>query len=87
MRWPRSKTTQSIIALALGLLAGVNEVGRFALHSFNDFYFGPHKAYPYPYADTRTADLVLARDCAVAFGIVFLAAVALQRLITRRDSN
>lgn len=87
MRWPRSKTTQAIIALTLGLLAGANEFGRFAMRSFNNFYFGPHKAYPYPYADTRTAHLVLARNCAVAFGIVFLGAFALLRLIARLKAN
>lgn len=84
MRWPRSKIARVFIALATGILAGVNEFARFAMKSFNNFYFGPHKAYPYPYADAHSANLALARSCCVAFGLTFIGAFALQVLITCR---
>ena len=84
MKWPRSKIAHIIVALTLGLVAGVGEYALSAMRSFNDFYFAPHKAYPYPYADAHTANLVLARNCGLAFGIVFFAAFALQELTTKR---
>jgi len=87
MRWPRSRTVQTIIALVLGLIAGVSEYARMAMESFNNFYFGPHKAYPYPYADVHTANLVWARNCALTFGLVFLGTIALQRFTVRRRPN
>jgi len=87
MRWPRSKSTQAVIALAIGLTAAANEFARFAMRSFNKYYFGPHQAYPYPYADANSANLALARNCSIAFGLVFAGAFVLQRLITKRKSS
>jgi hypothetical protein len=87
MRWPRSKVTQAIAALVLGVIASAMEFANFAVKSFNNFYFGPHRAYPYPYADVHSANLALARGCGLVFGLVFVAAFALQRLITKRQPN
>jgi hypothetical protein len=85
MRWPCSKITQAAIALALGITAGASEFARFAMKSFDNYYFGPHKAFPYPYADAHSANLALARNCSLAFGLVFAGTFALQRLITNRN--
>jgi hypothetical protein len=87
MRWPRSKAVQTVIALTLGLIACVSEYAQMAMQSFNNFYFGPHKAYPYPYADVHSANLVWFRNCGLAFGLVFLGTLALQRFIVKRNSN
>jgi len=87
MRWPRSKISQTLIALVLAILDGANECGRFEMRSFHNFYFGPHKAFPYPYASAHSAYLALARNCGLAFGIVFIAALALQRSLTSRRPN
>ncbi len=87
MRWPRSKMTQAIVALVLSLTAGAIECARFAMKSFNNYYFGPHRGYPYPYADVRTANLALVRDCISVFGLVFVASFVLERLVTRRQLN
>jgi hypothetical protein len=87
MRWPRSKAAQTLIALTLGLIACANEYARMAMQSFNNFYFGPHKAYPYPYADVHSANLALVRKCGLAFALAFLGTVALQRLIVKRISK
>jgi hypothetical protein len=87
MRWPRSKIMQAIVALVLGLTASAIEYARFAMKSFNNYYFGLHRAYPYPYADVRTANLVLVPDCILVFGLVFVASFVLERLITKRQMN
>jgi hypothetical protein len=87
MRWPRSNAAQTVIALILGLIACVSEYAQMAMQSFNNFYFGPHKAYPYPYADVRSANLVWVRNCGLAFGLVFICILALQRFLMKRISN
>ena len=87
MSWPRSKITQTVIALMLGLIAGAIEFGRFAMKSFDNFYFGPHKAFPYPYADSHSANLAMARNCGIAFVLVFALAFGLQRVCTARIPN
>ena len=84
MAWPRSNLMQSIIAMMLGLLAVVCVWLRLAMESFNNFYFGPHKAYPYPYPNAHSAHLAMYRNCAVAFALVSIAAFALERLFASR---
>jgi hypothetical protein len=84
MKWPRSKITQLLIALIFGLFAAASEEWKFAMNSFNNFYFGPHKAAPYPYPDMHTARVVEFRDCGLAFALAVIAAFELQRLITSR---
>jgi hypothetical protein len=84
MEWPHSKISQSVISLILGLLAAVSEFLRFEMNSFNNFYFGAHRAYPYPYPNAHIAELATLRDCGAAFGLVFIAAFALQRMIASR---
>lgn len=85
MKWPRSKAAQSTIALVLGLLAGVAEWLQLAMESFNNFYFGPHKAFPYPYADVHGAHVAMYRKCGSAFALVFIGTFALQRLIPKQQ--
>jgi hypothetical protein len=86
MRWPRSKTAQSIIALVLGVVAAVGEWLRLAMESFNNYYFGPHKAYPYPYPDVHSANMAMGWKCGLAFALVFIGTFALQMLILKRRS-
>ena len=86
MKWPRSKTTQTIIALALGAVAAIAEWLQLAMESFNNFYFGPHKAFPYPYPDAHSANIAMTWKCGFAFALVFIATLALQRLILKRKS-
>lgn len=83
MKWPLSTMMQAITALVLGLVASAVECASFAMKSFNNYYFGPHRAYPYPYSDVHAANLALVRNCGLAFVLVFLSAFALQRFITR----
>lgn len=75
-KWPKSKGVQAAIAAVVAILAAICVFGLVAMTSFNNFYFGPHKAYPYPYADVHTAQMALLRDCGltmlVVFGVVFL---------------
>ena len=84
MRWPRSTTVQTIISVVLGLVAGIGEYTNLAMQSFNNFYFGPHKAYPYPYSTVHSANVAWAERCGLAFGLVFFVAIALQTIIVRR---
>jgi hypothetical protein len=71
----------------LGLLAAVNEWLRIAADSFNNFYFGPHKAYPYPYPDAHGAQLATYRKCGLAFGLVFIVIFALLAVMARLKSK
>ena len=56
------------------------------MESFNNYYFGPHKAYPYPYPDAHSANLAISGKCGLAFALVFIGAFALQRLILKQRS-
>jgi len=67
-----------MIALVLGLIAGAIELANVAMEYFNNFYFGPHKAYPYPYTDALSANLAMTRNCCLVFGVVFVGAILLQ---------
>ena len=72
--------------MVLGLIAAIGEYANLAMQSFNNFYFGPHKAYPYPYSTVHSANVAWVERCGLAFGFVFLAAIALQRIIIRRKA-
>jgi hypothetical protein len=63
------------------------EYGQFTMKSFNNFYFGPHEAYPYPYADVRSANMAMVRDCSLVFAAAFLLAFAIQHALTRQKLN
>jgi len=52
--------------------------------SFNNFYFGPHKAYPYPYPDAHSAQFALYRDCVLAMLGVFTIVFTILRAFTSR---
>ena len=82
--WPKSKRVQVAIAVAAAIFAMICVLLQIATTSFNNFYFGPHKAYPYPYANAHTAQMVLYRDCGLAMLGVFIAVFATQRLLTSR---
>jgi len=84
MRWLRYKVVQIAISVALGLVAALGEAAMMAMKSYNDFYFG-HKAYPYPYSSIHSAKVALAERCGLAFGLVFLAAIALQKFLFRKS--
>jgi hypothetical protein len=62
------------------LLAAVCEFTQIAMTSFNNFYFGPHKAFPYPYHDARAAHNALFRDCGMAALFAFVVVFILQRV-------
>ena len=68
----------------LGILAAVGEWLRLAVESFNNSYFGPHKAYPYPYPNAHSAELAACWNCGLAFALVFVGAFALQILVAKR---
>jgi hypothetical protein len=70
----------------MGLIAAAGEYANLAMQSFNNFYFGPHKAYPYPYPNMHSANVAWAERCVLAFGLVSLSTFALQRLIHRKPS-
>lgn len=53
------------------------------MDGFNNFYFGPHKAFPYPYKNAHQAHLAYSAKCGTTFLGVFLFAFILQRIITR----
>jgi hypothetical protein len=86
MKWPRSKATQSILALLFGLVAALTEWLQLAMESFNNFYFGPHKSYPYPHPDARSANIAMVWKCGLAFALVFIGIFALQRLVVKGKS-
>jgi hypothetical protein len=79
-KWPRSKGKQAAIATIFASLAAIWVLANTAMQSFNDFYFAPHKAYPYPYSDVHSAHMALFRNCAAAFLGVFVVLFALQRM-------
>jgi hypothetical protein len=76
VRWPKSKGVQAAIAVVSGLLAASCVLSQIAMTSFNNYYFGPHKAYPYPYGDAHSAQMALYRDCGLTmlgvFAVVFM---------------
>jgi hypothetical protein len=79
-RWPRSKGWQATIALSVALLSAGWVFLQVAMKSFNNYYFPPHKAFPYPYPSARAAHLALFRDCGLTFvGVLALLYIA-QRL-------
>ena len=81
-KWPKSGGVQAIISVVAALLAAICVFLQIAMTSFNNFYFGPHKAYPYPYPDAHTAQMVLYRDCGLAMLVVFAVVFTIQRLFT-----
>ena len=70
------------IAAVVALLAAICVFIQIAMTSFNNFYFGPHKAYPYPYPDAHTAQMVLYRGCGLTMLGVFVVVFTIQRLLT-----
>jgi hypothetical protein len=80
--WPKSRVVQAIIGVIAALLAAIYVFLQMAMTSFNDFYFGPHKAYPYPYPDAHTGQVALYRDCGLAMLVVFAIVFTIQRLFT-----
>ena len=86
-KWPKSRGVQTTIAVVVALLAAICVFIQIAMTSFNNFYFGPHKAYPYPYPDAHTAQMALSRDCGLTMLGVFVVVFAIQRFFTRASSQ
>jgi hypothetical protein len=82
MKWPRSKIVQAAIASAIALLSGLYTFATIAMASFNNFYFPPHKAYPYPYPTVWAARIAMGEKCGLTFLGVFAILYAAQRLLT-----
>ncbi len=79
-KWPRSKGKQAAIAVVFASLAAILVFANIAMQSFNNFYFAPHKAYPYPYSDVHSAHMALFRNCGGTFLGAFVVVFALQRM-------
>jgi hypothetical protein len=82
VRWPKSKRVQMTIAMVVAFLVAVGVFLQIAMTSFHNFYFGPHKAYPYPYPDANTAQMALYRDCGLAMLGAFVVVFTIQRVFT-----
>jgi hypothetical protein len=87
VKWPRSKGSQAAIAFGVALLFAVFVFLRIAMASFNQFYFPPHKGYPYPYPTEFAARMAMCRDCGLTFLAVFtILYVAQRRFIATRHT-
>ena len=80
--WPKSRAAQASIAAVAGIIAAICEFLQIEMKSFNNFYFGPHKAYPYPYPNVHSAHMALYRDCGFATVVVFVVVLVIQRVLT-----
>jgi hypothetical protein len=89
MKWPQARGIQAAIAFAVALLSAVFVFVQFAMKSFNNFYFPPHKAYPYPYPNELAARIATWKVCGVTFLAVFAIMYMGQRrfIATRRRRN
>ena len=87
VKWPRSRRIHVTIAFAAAVLAGLQVLAIAAMASFNNFYFAPHKAYPYPYPTEKAAHIVLSRSGCLTFVAVFLGVYGVQRLLIRYRNN
>jgi hypothetical protein len=86
MSWPESKIVQAIIAFIVALLSAGLVASKIVMESFNNFYFGPHKAYPYPYSTIRDARIAMLASCGLAFFGAFIAIYLVMRLFSNRHS-
>jgi hypothetical protein len=86
-KWPRSKRAQVAIAFAVALSSAVLVFAQIAMESFNNFYFPPHKAYPYPYPTEWAAQIAMCRDCCGTFVVVFAIVYAAQRVFAKTQHN
>jgi hypothetical protein len=50
---------QAAISFAVAPLSAAFVLAQFAMKSWNDFYFPPHKAYPYPYPNELAARIAM----------------------------
>jgi hypothetical protein len=79
VKWPRSRGIQAAIAFVVALLSAGYRFVQFEGNFFNNFYFPPHKAYPYPYPTVRAAQIAVWRDCGLTFVAVFAVLFVIQR--------
>ena len=88
-KWPQAKGIQAAIAFAVALLSAVFVFVQFAMKSFNNFYFPPHKTYPYPHPNEVAARIAMWRDCGLTFLVVFVIMYMAQRrfIATRHPRN
>jgi hypothetical protein len=89
MKWPRAKGIQAAVAFVVALLSAVFVFLQFAMQSFNNFYFPPHKSYPYPYPTEWAARIAMWRNCGLTFLVVFAIIYMSQRrfITARRPGN
>jgi hypothetical protein len=87
-KWLMSKGVQATIAFVFALLAVLLVVVNRAMNSFNNFYFAPHKAYPYPYPTEGAARIALWQSSCLTFFAVFTIVYIFQRLFnSHRNSS
>jgi hypothetical protein len=79
MKWPQAKGIQAAIAFVVALLSAAFVCLKFAARSFNNFYFPPHKAYPYPYPNEAAARIAMSKACGLTFLVVFVIVYATER--------
>jgi hypothetical protein len=82
LTWPKSRRAQASIAAVVAILAAICVAMQIEMTSFNNFYFGPHKAYPYPYPDAHSAQFALYRDCVSTMLGVFVIVFTILRAFT-----
>ena len=82
MKWPRSKGIQAAIAFAFAFVSAILVLAEIAMQSFNNYYFPPHKAFPYPYKTEWAARFAECRDCGLTFLGVFVILYWAQRRFT-----
>ena len=87
MSWPKSKKVQAAISFALAAWSATGVFVQFAMRSFNDFYFAPHKAYPYPYQTEAAARIALGLKCGMTFLVVFAILYFAQRGLAANRRN
>ena len=87
MRWPKSKKAQVAISLAIALLSSISVLSQIVMKGFNDFYFGPRKSYPYPYATATDAQTAMWMKCGITFFLVFVILYALQQRFASKRRN
>jgi hypothetical protein len=79
-KWPKSRGKQATIAFVVAFLATVWVFVQIEYGYFERFYFGPHKAYPYPYPNAHSAQMALYRDCGFTLIGIFVVIFAVQRI-------
>jgi hypothetical protein len=70
------------ISFGIAVLSTLFVLSQIVMKGFNDFYFGPHKSFPYPYRTVTDAQIATWLKCGATFLIVFTILYLLQRRLT-----